>query len=28
VGVPSIAVGERVFWGEDKLADAVAAARR
>jgi 2-hydroxychromene-2-carboxylate isomerase len=26
-GVPSVAVGERVFWGDDRLGDAVAAAR-
>jgi 2-hydroxychromene-2-carboxylate isomerase len=25
-GVPSVAVGERVFWGDDRLEDAVAAA--
>lgn len=27
-GVPSVLVGERVFWGEDRLEQAVAAARR
>ena len=27
-GVPSVAVGEEVYWGDDRLEDAVAAARR
>ena len=26
-GVPSIVVGDEVFWGDDRLADALAAAR-
>jgi 2-hydroxychromene-2-carboxylate isomerase len=28
VGVPSVVVGEEVFWGDDRLEDAAAAARR
>jgi 2-hydroxychromene-2-carboxylate isomerase len=28
VGVPSVAVGDEVFWGDDKLADAATAAAR
>jgi 2-hydroxychromene-2-carboxylate isomerase len=27
IGVPTVVVGDQVFWGDDKLADAVAAAR-
>jgi 2-hydroxychromene-2-carboxylate isomerase len=27
-GVPSVAVGEEVFWGDDRLEEAVAAAER
>jgi 2-hydroxychromene-2-carboxylate isomerase len=28
IGVPTVVVGDQAFWGDDKLADAAAAARR
>jgi 2-hydroxychromene-2-carboxylate isomerase len=27
-GIPTLAVGEQLFWGDDKLEDAVRAAKR